>query len=284
MKAQSAALAAHRATGSTTLAYMWLVTRLDGQVFAFTSLDVDLVYDGRTYKSATGFTPSAIASGSDLSVTNLEIIGPIAAATVNEDDVTAGRWDGAAVEVFEVNYADLSMGRMLLSSGTLGNVSTGQLQFQAEQRGIEQQLQQPVGRVFAPTCDADLGSARCGVNLPALQVSSTVTTTTSQRAFVATGLTQVADYFGGGVVTWLTGANAGLRMEVQTFALGGVVGLALKMPYAIAVGDTFTAVPGCRKRRTEDCKTKFSNVINFRGFPDVPGNNKVLGSAGLASA
>ena len=176
------------------------------------------------------------------------------------------------------------MGRMLQSSGKIGNLSTGQLQFQAEQRGIEQQLQQPVGRVFAPGCDATLGDVRCGINLPALQVAGTVTAVASNRAFTASGLVQAADYFGGGVVSWTAGLNTGLRMEVQTFALGGSAGLALRMPYDIAVGDTFTAVPGCRKRRTEDCKTKFANVINFRGFPDVPGNAKILGSAGSASA
>jgi len=283
VKTQTVALAAHRAIGTTTLAYCWRVTRLDAQVFAFTSHDANIVFEGVTYQAAPGFTPSAITSGSDLSVTNLEIVGPISTATVQEDDVIAGRWDGAAVEVFEVNYKDLSMGRMLISSGTLGNVATGQTQFQAEQRGIEQQLQQPVGRVFAPTCDATLGDARCGVNLPALQVSGTVTAVASTRAFTAAALTQASDYFGAGVVTWLTGANAALRMEVQTFA-SGVFGLALRMPYDITVGDTFTVVPGCRKRRTEDCKNKFVNVINFRGFPDVPGNNKVLGSAGLTSA
>lgn len=283
MKTQSPELAAHRAGGTTTLAYCWRVTRLDAAVYGFTSADTDLTFEGQLYQSANGFSPSAIASAADLSVTNLEVIGPLNAVTVSEDDVTAGRWDGATVEVFEVNYKDLSMGSMLLSSGTLGNINTGQLEFQAEQRGIEQTLQQPVGRVYAPGCDATLGDARCGVNLPALQVAGTVTSTTSQRAFSASALGQVADYFGGGVVTWVTGLNAGLRMEVQTFATGAF-SLALNMPYAIAVGDTFTAVPGCRKRRTEDCKDKYSNVINFRGFPDVPLNNKVLGTAGLASA
>jgi len=282
VKTQSAALAAHR-LGTTTLAYMWLVTRLDGAVYSFTSHNEDIVYGGRTYQAAAGFTPSAIASAADLSVTNLEIIGPISAATVSEDDVTTGKWDGASIEVFEVNYADLTMGRMLLSSGTLGNVSTGKLQFQSEQRGIEQQLQQPIGRVYAPTCDANLGDSRCGINLPALQVSGTVTSVTSRRVFAASALLQASDYFGGGVVTWVTGANAGLGMEVQIFVSGSFE-LALNMPGTIAIGDTFTVVPGCRKRRTEDCKNKFNNVINFRGFPDIPGNNKVLGSAGLASA
>jgi uncharacterized phage protein (TIGR02218 family) len=283
MKTQSVALAAHRASGTTTLAFLWLVTRLDGMVFAFTSASRDILYEGILYLAAPGFTPSAIASSADLAVTNLEIVGPVSVATISDDDVIAGLWDHATIEVSEVNYMDLSMGRMIISTGTLGQISAGQLAFTAEQRGPEQPLQQPVGRVYSPTCDAVLGDARCGINLPALQIAGTVTAVASNRAFTASALLQVSDYFGAGVVTWVTGLNAGLRMEVQTFA-AGVFGLALNMPYAIAIGDTFTVVPGCRKRRTEDCLGKFNNVINFRGFPDLPGNNKVLGNAGLASA
>lgn len=282
MKTQSAALAAHR-LGTTTLAYCWLVTRLDGTVFAFTSHDADIVYDGITYQAAPGFTPSAIAGSGDLAVGNLDVVGPVSVATISDADVKAGRWDYAEVLVFEVNYMDLTMGRCILSSGTLGNLSTGKVQFQAEQRDIAQKLQQPVGRVIAAACDADLGDARCGINLEALRVAGTVTAAASQSAFTASALTQAADYFGAGEVTWITGLNAGMKMEIQTFSAGAFA-LALKMPYSISIGDTFTVVPGCRKREQADCKTKYNNIVNFRGFAHLPGNNVVLGSAGLASA
>ena len=63
---------------------------------------------------------------------------------------------------------------------------------------------------------------------------------------------------------------------------GGAFVLAFAVPFNIAVGDTFSVVPGCRHRRTEDCKNKFSNVINFRGFPDVPGNDVIVGLGGIS--
>jgi hypothetical protein len=62
-------------------------------------------------------------------------------------------------------------------------------------------------------------------------------------------------------------------MEVASFG-GGIFTLHLPMPYDIAVGDTYEAVPGCRKRRSEDCNIKFNNVVNFRGFPDVPSTTR----------
>lgn len=279
MKTQSVALAAHRAGGTTTLAYCWRLERLDGQIFRFTSLDVNLEFEGELYLSAQGFTPSPIQNAADLSVTNLDVVGPINTVSIEETDVIAGLWDAATVEVFEVNYRDMSQGRMKLLNGKLGNLNAGQVQFEAEQRGIEQAFQQPFGRVFAPTCDATLGDARCGVHLPALTVAGTVTAVTSRREFVASALAQATDFFGGGLVEWTAGANVGVRMEVQRFIPGGAFELVLQLPYDLQVGDTFTVSPGCRKRRNEDCRDKFANAVNFRGFPDIPGNNRILGSA-----
>ena len=282
MKTQSAALALHRASGTTTLAHCWRIERQDGQIFCFTSSDQDIVFEGRRYLAATGFTPSAMQASADLSVPNLEVTGMLDSATITEADLLAGRWDGAAVEIFELNWADVSQGKMILRVGTLGNVSAGRVAFQAELRGLSQQLQQPVGSVYAAACDANLGDARCGVDLAALSVATSVTSASAdQRSFSASTLGQADDYFGGGVVTWTTGANAGLKMEVRSFAAGAVA-LVQRMPYSITVGDTLAVVPGCRKRCDEDCSDKFDNVINFRGFPHVPQNDKVLGNGGLS--
>jgi uncharacterized phage protein (TIGR02218 family) len=37
-------------------------------------------------------------------------------------------------------------------------------------------------------------------------------------------------------------------------------------------GQTFTITAGCDKR-VATCRSKFSNVANFRGFPHMPGND-----------
>ncbi len=282
MKLISPALQAHYAGGSTTIARCWKCTRADGTVLAFTNHDEDIVYAGVTYLAATGFTPSAIEGNLDLSVANLEVTGVLDSAAITEADLLAGKWDNAAVEIFEVNYADLTMGRMLLPGGKIGNVSTGRVGFRAELRGLAQALQQPVGGYYTKTCTANLGDAQCTINIAALAVGGTVTSAASRVSF-GTALAQAADYFGGGVLTWLTGANAGAKMEVNTFS-GGAFVLAVSMPQNIAVGDTFSVTPGCRKRRTEDCKTRYNNVIHFRGFPDVPGNDAVIGQAGVQKA
>lgn len=284
MKARSTALAAHQAQDGTTLAWCWKLTRRDAAVFGFTSHDQPLTFAGTTYEAASGFTPSAIAASSDLAVDNLEVNGLLTSASITEADLLAGVWDGAQVEIFELNWADLSQGRMLLRTGTLGNVTAGSTAFTAELRGLAQALQQPVGRVYSPLCDAALGDARCGVNTAPLVVVGAVTVVGNRRQFTdASQSAHPLDWFGGGLVTFTSGANAGIGMEVQAFAAGGAFTLHLPLPSDPAVGDTYEAVPGCRKR-LQDCKDKFANVIRFRGFPHLPLNDATIGNAGVQAA
>jgi uncharacterized phage protein (TIGR02218 family) len=47
------------------------------------------------------------------------------------------------------------------------------------------------------------------------------------------------------------------------------------MPEPIAPGDPFTVTAGCDKRY-DTCRAKFNNTINFRGFPQIPGNDFVV--------
>lgn len=284
MKTQLPALLAHRQGGSTTLAWCWKITRRDAQVFGFTSVDKDLVIGGVTYKAATGITPSAVESQVDLAVPNLEVAGILDSDAITEADIEAGLWDAADVEIFEVNHADLTQGAMTLRVGTTGEVSAGANSFKAEVRGLAQLLQQSIGEVYAAACPANLGDARCQVDLGPLTETGAVTDVTDRRIFTDSSRTETADWFGGGVLTWTSGNNSGLSMEVAQYNGAGGILLHLPMPRDLQVGDTYSIVPGCRKRRTEDCKNKFNNVVNFRGFPDVPLNDKVLGNATASDA
>lgn len=282
MKARSNDLAAHQAEPVTTLAWCWKVTRRDGLTFGFTSIDFPLLIGGVTYEASTGVTPGSIEDKADLSVPNLQVAGLLDAVSITEEDLRAGLWDLATVEIFEVNYSDLGMGIMALRSGSLGQCSAGRTGFRAELRGLAQKLQQPLGRVFTAGCQALLGDAECKVDLVPLTHSATVTAATSGRQFTAASLLQADDYFGGGLVRWTSGANEGVNMEVLSFGAGEFV-LVLPLPHVIEVGDAFEVVAGCRKRKAEDCRDKYSNVVNFRGHPHVPGNDKVLGLGGLKS-
>ena len=280
MKTLSAGLTTHIAQEVTTLCTCWKCTLRDATVLGFTDHISDLVVAGVTYQAAGGYTPTAIQTSSGLEVDNLTVQGVLNSPNVTNADLRAGRWDFAEVEIFQVNYKDLTMGTLPLRRGTLGQVRMGKVRFEAELNGLLQRLQQSIGRVYSPGCNADLGDARCGINLatfPDGTVTGSVTAVTSRRQFADSGLTQPSGWFDGGKVTFTSGANDGYEREVKTYSSSGdVVVLQEPFPYDIAVADGYTMIAGCLKRFAEDCRDKYDNVINYRGFPHVPGIDRMV--------
>jgi uncharacterized phage protein (TIGR02218 family) len=280
MKTLSAGLTTHLTQEVTTLATCWKCTLRDTTVLGFTDHHEDLLISGVTYQAASGFTPSAIQTTNGLEVDNLNVQGVLVGGAVTAADLRAGRWDFAAIEIFEVNYKDLTQGTNPLRKGTLGEVSMGKYQFEAELVGVMQKLHQRIGRLFTAPCGNDLGDTRCGVDLgtfPDGTVNSTVTSVTSRRIFADSALTQPTGWFDGGVVTFTSGANIGYAREVKTFnATGDVVTLHEEFPYTIVAGDAYTIIAGCLKRYNEDCGTKFDNKPRFGGFPHLPGIDRMV--------
>lgn len=284
MKARSPELALAQSAQTTTLAWCMRITARDGTVLARSSVDVRVVVDGVAYDPVDGFSPFAIQQSADLAVQNSEVVGFLLSQGIDEADILGGRWDGAAVLLFEADYTNPAAGGMILQSGTLGNLSTARLTYSAEFRGQAQALQQTVGRIYAKGCDATLGDPRCKIDIQSLMVLGTVTTVTDRRSFGDSSRSEGEDYFGAGLVVWTSGLNAGYAMEISSFAVGGTFTLSLPMPANVAVGDTYHAFPGCRKRFEEDCRLKYSNWVNFRGMPKVPGSDRILGLGGKSGS
>lgn len=277
MKSLSAALQSHLASGATTLAWCWRLTRRDGVVKGFTDHDRNLAFDGTTFEAASGFTASDIKDGVGLSVDNLDVTGALSSNALTDIDLSAGRYDDAKVEIFRVNWADTSQ-RVLMRSGSLGEVKRTGTTFTAEVRGLAHYLQQPKGRLFQNTCDADVGDARCGVNLSlaTYKGTATIASVISARRFTVAGLAAFAhDFFSRGLVTFTSGAANGTKIEVKThnkIASTVTVELWANAPGPPALGDMFSITAGCDKR-FETCQEKFANAVNFRGFPAMPGND-----------
>ncbi len=270
MRSISPGLKAHYALGTTTIATCWKAVLTNGTIVAATSHDRDIVFGGTTYRSVAAYTPSEIVHTADLSVDNLELEGFLASPAITEEDILSGVWDYAAIEMFEVNHADLAMGRNLIRKGTLGEIRAGRTKFNVELRGLLQQLSKRIIKLTSKECTHDLGDARCQVNLAAFTVTGSVTAVTSNRLFTDATRTEAVDYFTAGLLTWTTGLNAGLRMEVKRSTAGGAIELHESMPFAVQVDDTYSMYAGCTKRFTEDCVGKFANGVNFGGFPHLP--------------
>lgn len=280
MKTLPAGLQDHLDSGTTTLCWCWKITRGDGAVQGFTDHDVNVLFDGVTYEAASGFTASEVQSTLGLAVDNLTVVGALASATINESDLAAGLYDNAQIEIWRVNWSDTSQ-RVLMRKGNLGEVQRGKTAFQAEVRGLAHVLNQPVGRAYGYSCDADLGDARCTIDLtnPAFHGTGAVASIDDQRRFVVSGLSAFADeWFTGGKLIWASGANSARAMEIKRHGnVSGAVSLELwqAMSEDVVIGDAFTITAGCDKQFAT-CKSKFANAINFRGFPYMPGNDAVI--------
>ena len=288
MKFLSPALQAHLDDGTTTLSWCWRITRADGVTLGFTDHDQVLAFDGTDFEPESGFAASEVRSGSDLSVDAQDAEGVLTSDRITETDIVDGRWDNAAVELWRVNWADPSQ-RVLMRLGAVGQIRRGRMAFVAEVRSLAHVLGQTVGRAYQASCDAALGDARCGVNLeaPAFKGSGTVLALVRDRGFVAFGLGAFATgWFASGTVEWTSGANAGRRAEVVMHEVAGTeVSITLmEMPVrALATGDTFVIRAGCDKR-LETCRDRFANALNFRGFPNIPGQDAVLRYAASGDA
>lgn len=166
MKSISPALKAHLKQQTTTVTTCWKITRMDGQVFAYTELDRDVTYAGVTYRSAGGFNRSAMQNSGTLAVDGMEVSGFLSDDTIPDLELRNGAFDYAQVEIFLINYMDHSMGELKLRWGYFGEVrSAPSGMFLVELRGLVQMLAQTVGEVYTPECRADLGDAKCKVNL-----------------------------------------------------------------------------------------------------------------------
>ncbi len=279
MKSIPPALSGHIAGNVTNLAMCWRIRRQDGIVLGLTTHDRDLVIDTVVYRAGGGFTPSMISSSIGFNVDNLDISGALSSASIEERDLREGRFDRARIEIFLVNWQDVDQGKIILKSGYLGEVETGEGSFNAEVRGLLQSLQQTIGEVYSPECRADLGDNRCKVALSGFRHLGRVMAVLGQSSFSDTSLTPPDGWFDYGILHWITGENAGLAMEVKKSA-GDQVTLYQPMIHPLAAGDLYEMTAGCDKRLTT-CINKFANVENFRGEPFVPGSDSVLDYPGL---
>ncbi len=277
MRKVPAALAAHLDAGVTTMCRCWRVTRRDGVAIGVTDHDAALSFEGLEFAPEGGFAASAVESRLGLAASDGEIAGALSSDAIEAAALEAGLFDGARVETFWVNWADPSM-RIRLSVAEIGEVRRGAAAFEAELRGPAAKLDVPIGRTYQPSCDADLGDARCGVALVAAGMTATgaVIATSPPRRLLASGLAGFAEgWFDGGRLAWSSGANAGSAVEirsVRTAEGGAAVELRFDPAFPPAAGDAFSVSAGCDKSWTT-CRAKFGNGANFRGFRAMPGND-----------
>jgi len=275
-----AALLAHLASGATTLARAFAVRRADGAELGFTDHDRDLSFEGLTFRAGTGMTARAIESGTGLAVDNSEAFGALSSEAITEADILAGRYDGAEVRAWIVNWADVSM-RALLFRGSLGEITCKGGSFTAELRGLAEALNRPQGRIYHARCSAVLGDGICRFDtaLPGYRAECAVEIIEGARKFRFASMSGFEDrWFERGRLRVMTGAAHDLFGVVKNDRVDGnwrEIELWQDLGIAPAAGDMVRIEAGCDKR-VNTCRLKFDNLMNFQGFPDIPGEDFLM--------
>jgi len=202
MRKFEGALAARVEEGAARLCHVWLLTPKDGERLGFTDHDRDLVLEGVVCRAASGWAGGAGDVSAGLEAGGFSASGGLDDDTLSEADIVAGRFDGARVELWRVDWGDVSA-RVRLWGGSLRRLRREGARFVADLEGPMAQLDRVVGRTYGRDCDAVLGDARCGLT---------------------------------------HGEIAGRRCD----------------------------------RSWRSCTEVFANGLNFRGFPDVPGDDFIL--------
>lgn len=274
------ALFEHLKTGTTEVCQCWAVTRTDGVTYGFTDHDQPLRFEGIDFEADSGMTAAALANATGLSTDNSEAMGLLQSDVINEADIAAGRFDGAEVVNWLVQWSKTA-NRQVRFAGKIGEISRQSGQFRAELRGISDALNQPQGRSFLRVCSAVLGDGKCRFDLDqaGYRIRRPVREVTENRTFVVSIDGYVDRWFEQGVLTVTTGAAKGLtgviKHDRKTGSTLREVTLWHPIRAEIAVDDEVQLDPGCDKR-AETCRVKFDNLINFQGFPDMPGDDWLM--------
>ncbi|MEL6118485.1 MAG: DUF2163 domain-containing protein [Pseudomonadota bacterium] len=270
MSGLDSGFAAHIATGNTTLCRCWAVVRRDGWTMGFTDHDLDLSFEDIAFRADTGLSAAALQQTTGLSVDNTEALGALNATAIREDDIEAGRYDGAEVRAWIVNWADVER-RMLMFRGHIGEVRRREGAFEAELRGLTDTLNQPTGRVYQKN-----GNAVLDPDEPAFAVEVPIAEVEDRRVFRFAGLTSYADqWFQFGTLTLLDGQAQDLSGAIKRdYYENGLRVIELWRPIRqpIEPGDRVRLLAGC-DNTVEDHTEKFGSLLDFRGFPDIPGDD-----------
>ncbi|WP_371153696.1 DUF2163 domain-containing protein [Jannaschia sp. 2305UL9-9] len=274
------ALADHMGPGITTVCRAWVLRRVDGRLYGFTDHDRPLTVDGVPCVASSGMAAGALQRATGLSVDNSEAVGALSHDAITEADLRAGKWDDASVTTYLVNWAAPDAFEVLFR-GTLGEASWGEGAFSVELRSLSEALNMVQGRVYQARCDAVLGDGRCRRDLSdeIFTVDVLVDAVEDNRVLHLPVLDLYAPkWFERGLVTVLDGASEGASGRVKTDRVkDGMrrVELWSALRDGIEPGNRIRLQAGCDKTHGT-CRFKFDNLLNFRGFPNIPGEDWLM--------
>jgi len=251
-----------------TAATFWRVYRRDGVTLGFTSHNRDLFFGRISHRAAPGMVPAAIRLNADLSADNAEVEGVLSHDSIRAEDLAAGLFDQAAIEIGIVDWESLDFHS--LYAGQLGLVESNDRSFAAQLHSAKQMLDRDIVPRTSPTCRATFCGPGCGLSathFTSTQVLSEIDLDRNRVRFDGLGSSNCID----GRVRFLDGPQTGLSFGVVAADLEWVT-LDRPLAQGTPLGTRAEIREGC-DHTLGTCSSRFGNAVNFRGEPFLPGND-----------
>lgn len=259
MKAVSPALNA-LLTGQTNfiMADLWTIVLRNGTVLRYTDADINLSYDGDVYiagdvllkGAGVNWTTGLESDESEIELYPNRSDSPSMVGSIPfKEAIRNGFFDRALVRrerAFMETWGDTTPGTVVLFIGeiTSAEATSNTAILHCNDLRYLLNINMPY-RQYQPTCGYVFGGTKCGVNRALLTKNSAVNAGSS-GSVINCDLTDAAGYFNNGVLTFLSGVNAGISRSVKYWTAGKAQ-LVSPFPYEPSVADTFSIIPGCSK-------------------------------------
>ncbi len=249
-----------------------VITRLDGTIIRFSDADEPIVVSGDTFPIVPGLKVSAVKHTNNGEMPSCQFNGVYGVGyTFDSNDLDTGLFDGATVQLYNVDRADLSR-KGLLFTGSISTISMDPINNQVSfaVKGPASSARRVMTQKRSPMCRTDFGSTLCGIDLATVTVSTTVATIVDAFNFTVTGsLAQATGYFNSGVVA----TSDGKKFEIASWNQSTQTVMSyLPCNRLLSVGVSITLTKGCDKtlNGANGCSS-VSNQLNFVGEPHFKG-------------
>lgn len=229
----------------------------------------------RMYRPFPGNVAGKIQSTTDLTVATLEFFAASSAAANLLGLLHANQLDDADLIVERVFTDTPDLDRMPVYRGKVGNITFNRNGMKGQGRNIWDSYRTVWPYyTYGDGCAWRFGGAGCGFNTTSVtQVVSPAGWNPTSSSVIGLYCNSIGDkidgYFDFGRITFLNGANSGQVRTIRDHA-GPALRLSHRLQFAPESGTLFSIYPGCRKRRVDDCTSKYNNARNFNGYWTTP--------------
>ena len=246
----------------------------NGLTIRMAAYPYDLKMSNGTVYQAGGVEYSGLTAETSFAASVVDLEGFVGYAGVTRDMLQSGVFDGAEVYYFYADFLNPVEDDQEHLQAIFGKTEISDDRYRIEQMAQPDLLSQDSSQSYTSTCAniRDFGGQNyggCGVDLPAITVTGTLTHVTSSLVIRDSTRPEAADRFGWGTIAFTTGDNAGLgAIKIRDYAADGTITLYEPPFYPLAVGAGYIMTPGCRGTIAQ-CQS-YGNITRRRGFDWIP--------------